>query len=240
MWKGELMEITYISHSGFLIEWESCYFLFDYYKGEIPSLDTHKKLFVFSSHSHHDHFNPVVFSLVEQHPNIEFVLSFDIAYTNKTESIIYVHHSQEYVLYDNQQEKIIVTTLQSTDAGVAFLIHYLDKTIYFAGDLNWWLWSGETQHYNDTMTTMFLKQMQLLQGIPIDIAFAPLDPRQEEHYYLGLEKLINTAQVKYVFPMHFWGQPSIIQQFKKERASYLNHAQIMEISQEGQQWSIDR
>ncbi len=82
--------------------------------------------------------------------------------------------------------------------------------------------------------------MQLLQGIPIDIAFAPLDPRQEEHYYLGLEKLINTAQVKYVFPMHFWGQPSIIQQFKKERASYLNHAQIMEISQEGQQWSIDR
>ncbi|MBP1754948.1 MAG: fold metallo-hydrolase [Firmicutes bacterium] len=33
------MIITYIGHSGFLIEWDNCYWLFDYFKGEIPALD---------------------------------------------------------------------------------------------------------------------------------------------------------------------------------------------------------
>ena len=33
------MKITYINHSGFLVETENCYYVFDYYKGEMPRLD---------------------------------------------------------------------------------------------------------------------------------------------------------------------------------------------------------
>ena len=36
------MKITYINHSGFLVETENCYYVFDYYKGEIPRLDKSK------------------------------------------------------------------------------------------------------------------------------------------------------------------------------------------------------
>ena len=41
------MKITYINHSGFLIETRDCYYIFDYYKGELPYLDKEKEVIVF-------------------------------------------------------------------------------------------------------------------------------------------------------------------------------------------------
>ena len=37
------MKITYINHSGFLLETKDCYYIFDYYKGELPHLDKEKE-----------------------------------------------------------------------------------------------------------------------------------------------------------------------------------------------------
>ena len=59
------MKVTYLNHSGFLLEWKNSYFLFDYYKGELPELNSEKDVFVFCSHSHHDHFNPEIFSILK-------------------------------------------------------------------------------------------------------------------------------------------------------------------------------
>ena len=39
-----MMKITYINHSGFLIETKDCYYIFDYYKGELPQLDKKKEV----------------------------------------------------------------------------------------------------------------------------------------------------------------------------------------------------
>ena len=47
------MKVTYIGHSGFLLETEEINFLFDYSEGEIPILEKEKPLVVFVSHSHH-------------------------------------------------------------------------------------------------------------------------------------------------------------------------------------------
>jgi L-ascorbate metabolism protein UlaG (beta-lactamase superfamily) len=233
------MEVTYIGHSGFLIEWESSYFLFDYFKGEIPKLKSDKKVFVFVSHEHHDHFNPVIFDLGAKDQKVEFILASEIKMTKKECDITSVSPENTYELIDFNQNKISIKTLKSTDSGVAFLLQYLGKTIYYAGDLNWWLWSGESKQYNNNMTLMFNKEMEKLKELPIDIAFAPLDPRQEEYYYIGLEKLINTTFVNYVFPMHFWEQPSIIHRFKQERKLHLNHTKVMDVSQEGQKWNLE-
>ncbi|MFQ9345343.1 MAG: MBL fold metallo-hydrolase [Coprococcus sp.] len=51
------MRVTYIGHSGFSVELESHILLFDYYEGTMPEFDPAKKLLVFASHSHPDHFN---------------------------------------------------------------------------------------------------------------------------------------------------------------------------------------
>ena len=40
------MKITYINHSGFLIETRDCYYIFDYYKGELPYLDKEKEVII--------------------------------------------------------------------------------------------------------------------------------------------------------------------------------------------------
>lgn len=58
------MNVTYIFHSGFLIETDECYYIFDYWKGALPAMDTSKPVFVFASHSHADHYNPEIFALL--------------------------------------------------------------------------------------------------------------------------------------------------------------------------------
>ena len=39
-----MLTVTYIGHSGFLIETDNTYFLFDYFNGEIPSLKSEKSI----------------------------------------------------------------------------------------------------------------------------------------------------------------------------------------------------
>ncbi len=242
------MEITYIGHSGFFIEWDTCYMLFDYYRGEVPPLDGNKKLFVFVSHVHQDHFNPEIFRLFGAYPFVEFILSSDIKLSQNRllsfgvddalqSKIITVKPSSEYQLFDLQKQGIVLKTLRSTDSGVAFLLKYQEKTVYHAGDLNLWLWKEETKQANNNMAALFQKEMLKLKDVMIDLAFAPLDSRQEEYYYMGLESLLNTARVRYVLPMHFWDDPSVIQRFKKER-TLPDCTEIFDVLEEGQSWSI--
>ncbi|NCB42324.1 MAG: MBL fold metallo-hydrolase [Clostridia bacterium] len=244
------MDITYIHHSGFLIEWDTSYWLFDYYKGDLPEMDSKKKLIIFASHKHTDHFNPEIFKLNEQFYDVEYVLSSDIKlrkeFFHKTDAadkqldkIVFVKPSNQYDIEDGQGSTILLKTLQSTDCGVAFLLQYKGKIIYHAGDLNLWTWKEESPKYNENMTARFNKEMIMLKDIAIDVAFAPLDPRQEEWYYLGMDRLLNTAKVRYIFPMHFWDNPAIIQQFKRERAMNLNCAIVMDVSRDGQKWNVE-
>ena len=60
-----MMRVTYLSHSGFLVEKDDACFLFDYYKGGIPDIDREKQLFVFVSHGHYDHYKKEIFRLAE-------------------------------------------------------------------------------------------------------------------------------------------------------------------------------
>ena len=71
------MRVTFIGHSGFLVETATAYFLFDYFHGGIPALDRDKPLVVFASHKHRDHYNPEIFNLFEDYPWVCFVLDKD-------------------------------------------------------------------------------------------------------------------------------------------------------------------
>ena len=41
------MKVTYLYHSGFLVEWENCCFLFDYIRGDLPQQAMQKPFFVY-------------------------------------------------------------------------------------------------------------------------------------------------------------------------------------------------
>ena len=115
------MKITYINHSGFLVETENCYYVFDYYKGEMPRLDKSKEAIVFCSHFHQDHFNPKIFEILDDMGmNYQAVLAKDISKKKYPAGVkvTTAYHDQTYILDNGTQ----VNTLLSTDSGVAFIV----------------------------------------------------------------------------------------------------------------------
>ena len=243
------MEVIYLGHSGFLLKWQHCDWLFDYYEGTLPRGDGQKPLFVFVSHKHQDHFNPEIFRWRELCPGIEYILDKGV-YLNRSlkeryrltewdlQQIQAVGARQSYELEDGQGEVIRLRTLKSTDCGVAFLLEYQGKRVYHAGDLNWWLWEGESKQSANNMTANFLREMEELSGLEIDAAFVPLDPRQGKDAWLGMDALMGRAEVKRVFPMHFWNDYSIIGKMKEQPCAREYRERIVEIERPGQSWEI--
>ena len=84
------------------------------------------------------------------------------------------YHDQTYILDNGTQ----VSTLLSTDSGVAFIVKTSEGIIYHAGDLNDWHWEGETEADNRHMTSMYRAEIDKIKGAHIDAEFGPLDPRQ--------------------------------------------------------------
>lgn len=238
------MKITYIGHSGFLAETQNVNFLFDYYSGEIPSMPAEKPLYVLVSHKHADHFNPEIFQLEEQYPHIKFLLSYDIKVTpyqlekwkvskGAEEKITTIKAHENYELND-----CALTTLKSTDSGVAFLVFVNGQTIYHAGDLNWWCWEGDTKQEANNMTANFKNEIGRLENLFIDVAFLPIDPRQEAFYYLGMEYFLEHVQTGCAFPMHFWDDFSICDKFLQDGHCKGKEIIIQKIHRTGESFTI--
>lgn len=215
------MKVTYIHHSCFLVETDSCYYLFDYEKGCVPKMDITKPIFVLSSHGHPDHYNPEIFSRLNEYgmQDIQAILSEDIKMPANVNALK-VSPGKEYCLCQGQK----LITLQSTDLGVAFLIEDHEKLIYHAGDLNDWVWKEENASYNEQMTKDYREQItflsEKLNHRKIDTAFVVLDPRQEKDYDRGMCYFLECIPVKQVYPMHYWGKPDIIETFLQEHPEF--------------------
>lgn len=214
-------KVTYIGHSGFSVELRKVVLLFDYYRGEIPVFSEDASLYVFASHRHQDHFNFEIFHLQERYPHITFILSRDITKKYKLKYLqekrgISVQCCERITSLDGgeffEDELIRVQAIPSTDIGVAFVV--TDKTsgkvVYHAGDLNWWTWEGETDEESMKMAKAFQEDVAFLKDYPVDIAFLPLDPRQEERFFLGFDYVMRNMSVKKAYPMHCWDDFSVV------------------------------
>ena len=223
------MNVRYIHHSCFLVETDQFYYLFDYEKGQLPEMDRNKPIFVLSSHSHGDHYNPDIFSLLRAAgmQKIRAILSDDIEIPEAVETLS-VSPEKKYVLGDQQS----LTTFCSTDQGVAFLLKDQQLLIYHAGDLNDWVWEEESDAYNEAMTANYRRQIRLLseslKDREIDVAFVVLDPRQEKDYDRGMCYFLQHIPVKQVYPMHYWENPSVIETFLTDYPQYRSQIQRTE------------
>ena len=226
------MKITYLHHSGFLVELSDCCLIFDYYEKGLTRLPD-KPVLVFASHAHRDHYDPAVFALVR--PALA-ILSKDIPKRRWPEGVevLSVSAVRDYALPFG----IHLKTLRSTDAGVAFYLETPEGCIYHAGDLNEWVWAGEPEQYNRQMIGNYRHEIDRLRGLPVDCAFVPLDPRQEGDYARGLLYVLQTLAPKHVFPMHYWGKPGIIDRFLNEYPQYKNYVNCTECCKEGNAYEI--
>jgi L-ascorbate metabolism protein UlaG (beta-lactamase superfamily) len=106
-----------------------------------------------------------------------------------------------------------VETLPSTDEGVAFLVTCDDRTIFHAGDLNWWHWEGEPKDWNRNMEVNFKRYCEPLRNRSIDLALLPLDPRQERDGFRGAKYFLETSDIRRFIPMHQWEKFSFTDDF---------------------------
>lgn len=215
------MKITYLYHSGFSIELEHHVLLFDYYKGKLPKWEPDKKILVFVSHKHQDHFQMKIFDLISQYKNIHFFLGSDIRLSDAYLLRKGIKPSVKEVITNAGKntvfsyEDVQIETLRSTDAGVAFLVQAEGKSFYHAGDLNWWYWKEESRAWNTQMEKAYKQEISHIEGRHFDAAFVPLDPRLEEGAYLGLRYFLEHTDADRIFPMHLWDNYEIIDRFRK-------------------------
>ena len=213
-----MIRAVFLGHSGFLVETESTCLLFDWSEGELPELPE-KPLLAFASHRHQDHFQPKIFALDDGSRKVSFLLGSDLKLTDSrrrrwnisadTAARCHVLKGGNTVTVDN----VTAEALTSTDEGVAFLVTCGGTTIYHAGDLNWWHWDGEDPNWNRNMESDFKRYIEPLRGRVIDLAFAPLDPRQEAAAHWGFRYLLDLADIRRIVPMHQWKNPQPTREF---------------------------
>ena len=213
-----MIRATFLGHSGFLVELDSACLLFDWIEGVLPPLPQ-KPLLVFASHRHQDHFQPCIFELDDGSREVIFLLGSDLKLTESRKqrwSVSPETAARCHVMKGSETRRIdsaTVETLTSTDEGVAFLVTCDGCTVYHAGDLNWWHWEGEDPQWNRSMEADFKRYLEPLRGRRIDLAFAPLDPRQEQSADWGFRYLLELADVQRIVPMHQWKNPQPTRDF---------------------------
>ena len=228
------MKVTFIYHSSYFVELDHCCLLFDYYQGNIPQVD--KPLYVFASHSHGDHFS-AIFQLAQEGKEVHYLLSDDISPRQVPEElkdqVTFVAPRSFY-----EVGELKVATLRSTDMGVAFLVQCQGKRIYHAGDLNCWVWDGAPRFQNDQMEAQYQEELELLADKNIDVAFVPLDPRQEADFDLGMKYFFQAGGAEYAVPMLMWGDYTVVPLFKST-PTYREYApHVMDVSRPGQTFDL--
>ena len=245
MQEGESwMKVTYVYHSCFVVELTHIVLIFDYFKGELPPIPEEKPILMFASHKHHDHFSLDVFGQFPERKNVSYVLSNDIRLSKNyfqshqisdkvMERVKKVGKNQTYT-FDIEGNVVEVETFTSTDEGVAYLIKAEGKTIYHAGDLNWWTWIGESEQEYAEMTHKYKEEIAKLSNRKIDLAMVVLDPRQEERYDWGFDYFMKNTKTEQVIPMHCWEKYEVMQRFLGEEKAREYANRVCTYSKEGE------
>ena len=89
------------------------------------------------------------------------------------------------------------------------------------------------------MAEHYASFLKPLAGRQIDLAFLPVDPRQEEAGTWGMDYFLEHARSRYIFPMHCWEHYEMIRDYKAENAARYPDVQIMEITAPGQSFVLE-
>ena len=236
------MRVTFLDHSGFLVETEFVTLLFDWWKGDLPALEPGGlPLYVFASHRHEDHFKPEIFALDHGTRDVRFLLGHGIKLRNlgrwgfpqsTAEKCRNLRGGEALEL-----PRAKVEALSSTDEGAAFLAVLPDgRTVFHAGDLNWWHWEGEDKGWNRNMEVNFKKYAEPLRGRRIDLAMLPLDPRLGEAGFWGPAYFLETAEIRRFLPMHQWGEFDFTRKFLEKHSAFTDR--VLPVKEPGQVFAL--
>lgn len=214
------LKVIYHYHSGFSVQVGGTLLVFDYWEGENRTLSSvgritpaflaaFERIYVFISHAHPDHLDPVVFLWENEGLPITYIVSGDMPVGTRGKRL---SPGQEKVLDD----QITVKAFQSTDLGVAFLVRAYGLGIFHAGDLNLWHWRQEsTLREIEAAEKAFYEAIEPIKQEKIDVAMFPVDPRQGLMYDAGANHFILTMKPRVFIPMHWQDRPEVAIDFAR-------------------------
>jgi L-ascorbate metabolism protein UlaG (beta-lactamase superfamily) len=215
---GEL-QVTYLYHSGFSVALDGVLLIFDYAPGgeQEPGapgsitrkdLEAYRQVVVLVSHSHSDHFDPVIFDWAET-GRVHYVLGYDIP-----------------TKWPGRRMRpgdtlsvggVTVEAFDSTDLGVSFLVRIGAYNVFHAGDLNLWLWREvSTLREIEEAERDFHAAVKPLVGREVDLAFFPVDPRQGSLFDAGANYFVMAIKPRVFIPMHWQDRIDVAQEYVRK------------------------
>lgn len=204
--------VTYLGGSGFLVALGDIGMLFDASEhGQdrrvLPGreeLAAFRKLYVFVSHGHDDHFSEAIYGLCGE--DAVYVVGCDVPQP---------HRGVRMAPGEEQGfGPVSVRAFGSTDEGVSFLVTCAGITLFHAGDLNLWHWRDESSITEiEAAEKAFYDCVAPIPTQGIDVAFFPVDPRQGSMYDAGAGYFVMTVKPKILIPMHFQGRSDVAVRF---------------------------
>ena len=204
--------VTYLGGSGFLVALGDIGLLFDASEigpdfrilPEKETLAAFRKLYVFVSHRHSDHFSESIYDLCGE--TAVYILGFDVPQP---------HRGVRMNPGETQGfGPVTVKAFGSTDEGVSFLVTCTGITLFHAGDLNLWHWRDESSVVEiEAAEKLFYDCVAPIPKGEIDVAFFPVDPRQGSMYDAGAGYFVMDVKPRVLFPMHFQGRGDVALRF---------------------------
>lgn len=218
------LKIIYHYHSGFSVQVGGTLLVFDYWEGEDRSLSqvgrintkflsAFEKIYVFISHAHPDHLDPIVYMWEHEGLPVSYIVAGDMPVGTRGKRL---NPGQEKQLDD----QLSVKAFPSTDLGVAFLVKAYGLHIFHAGDLNLWHWRQEsTLREIEAAEQAFYEAVEPIRSEYIDVAMFPVDPRQGMMYDAGANHFILTMKPRVFIPMHWQDRPEVAIDFARRARS---------------------
>lgn len=235
------MTVTYYHHSGFSVASGDILLVFDYWRGKkvrLPeafgitpeTLARFNEVYVFISHEHEDHYDGVVYTW-DQYAPVTYIIADCLPEQARGHRMV---KGSELAL----SERVQVKAYGSTDSGVSFLVTLDGMNFFHAGDLNFWHWrevcnARQIQEADED----FRSEVKDIQGVDIDVAFFPVDPRLGMLFDAGANYFMLTVKPRLLLPMHFWGRSDVIVEFA--RRSRTRETEIVALTNHGQAINLD-
>lgn len=210
-------KITYLFHSGWLMETDHEILIIDFIPADNTNMEIElfkkferavsekKKAYILITHEHYDHFHKPLMEWSKKLPGVKAILGWDIKTNDDT---IMRLSGRDSVSVDGLK----VIAHPSTDIGSGFLVSLKGLTFYHAGDHAAWDASLNATHQKEIN---FIKSG----AKKIDVAFFPIARgklggcRVTESITTGTIEAVKILRPQVVFPMHV--QCADLQAYKK-------------------------
>ena len=213
------MLITYLYNSGFTVETDEALLIFDCVsfgngRGELSAerISGDKKVYFFVSHKHSDHFSREIFKFAA--PNVRYILAAGTPGVESIGGVTFLKKGESF-----SDGILSVSAYGSTDLGVSFAADIGGRSIFFAGDLNCWHWTGWAAPDEEREARIaFTQELDFIasERESFDVAFFPVDPRMHGPYDDGAREFIARFKPTLFVPMHFREETAIPTLFTKK------------------------